>query len=1126
MPRGQLNFVLRRIRTLMAASDFEHWTDADLVRRFAENRDDAAFAVLVQRHGGLVLKVCRHVLRTDADAEDAFQATFLILARKASRCQTERSLASWLHGIAFHCARNVSKSAMRRDRRERSAKSARTPESPAMQAALHELQAMLDEEIERLPQKYRGPFILCCLEGKSRADAAQMLGCKEGTLASRLATAREFLQERLSARGVTWSAVLGAASLSSAAMSASVPTALAQRTTDAAVAFAAGHATAVSAQALAVAKGVMKSMLVAKLNSLAIVMLAISLTASALGGLIAQSGSDKARNPIAKSSPPRQAVNEKDGPRDNDQPHVDGRGDSLPEAALVRLGSAKWRHGGLIRMSTLAPDGKTLATVGERDIALWDLGSGRVIRRLPCDRADTWVRPGLTFSPDGTRLAHCRSGHFACVWDLRDGKEILRIEIPSSDGHNHFGTESRFVEGGKKLLICSASGVEIYDIDSKKKTGSYPTSARDLLPDGKTYLSVNENVPFFGDLVTGKEIIRLDAVVHNEGFRDLIAFSKDNQSFALLHDHREIQHRKLPSGEILASFPLSAAVLDAFDKRNTSSSSWQYHLDMSADGCHLAMGTRHGVIYRWDLAAKKELSPLATLADEVTGSHALPDGRTLISTSADGVIRFWDLTTAKSTVKAAQYAGRTSAAFSANGSWAAIGDGKGRVDLWDARSGNWLRTLQGEGPRAAQLAFSPDGKQLAMAELSGTVKFWSVPFGTPGAILPRKSTNRYAHCMGIHFSPDGRLLAVGVYPEELRVIEVASGRVVWTAPGPHGAFTSDGKTLIVAAGSSRLTFIDLESWKNRSTTLLKSDRPDQEGFPFKIAFPPDGRTLAVIFDGGCLALCDGRTGEEKFRLVDYDEFNEELRVIRGAPDRKDRAEAIAFSADGKWLASGGSDAIVSIWEAATGKEVLRLHGHDGDISALAFSPDGRTLLSFAQDAQGYRWKLDPAPSASVRPPVVELWNALDQADAAAAYRAQWHMVAQAKDSVALLRQRLGPIPAIESAKIRQWIVDIDSPKFPVRDAATKALEDAGPQVQGFIEKALAGEASLETRRRLARIAKKHDATPLVVRTGRALQVLELIDSPETRAVLEVIASGAAGARETEAAAASLRRLSQ
>jgi RNA polymerase sigma factor (sigma-70 family) len=246
MAKGQLSTIVRHLRQLCEIRQGAEVTDGQLLRRFAAQRDEAAFAALVERHGPLVLGVCRRTLQHEQDAEDAFQATFLILARKAGAIRKLESVASWLHGVAQRTAMNARRSAMRRHKHEQSSE-ALAAESPVSTAAMKELQTLLDEEVQRLPERYRAPFVLCCLEGKSRQEAAYGLGWKEGTVSSRLSRARRRLQQQLTGRGITLSAALCAVALSESAAKAALPAALADRATGAAVEFAIGNLPATAA---------------------------------------------------------------------------------------------------------------------------------------------------------------------------------------------------------------------------------------------------------------------------------------------------------------------------------------------------------------------------------------------------------------------------------------------------------------------------------------------------------------------------------------------------------------------------------------------------------------------------------------------------------------------------------------------------------------------------------------------------------------------------------------------------------------------------------------------------------------------------------------------------------------
>jgi RNA polymerase sigma factor (sigma-70 family) len=172
----RLGALIRHVRQLAAADKAEGRTDHELLAAFQTQGDEAAYAAMVQRHSGLVFRVCRHVLGHEQDAEDAFQATFLVLARTARSVRKGESLASWLYGVALRIAMNAKRDMTRRRTHEMRAP-LRPPEPAASaQAAWREVQQALDNEIKALPERYRAPFILCCLEGYSRAEAARELG--------------------------------------------------------------------------------------------------------------------------------------------------------------------------------------------------------------------------------------------------------------------------------------------------------------------------------------------------------------------------------------------------------------------------------------------------------------------------------------------------------------------------------------------------------------------------------------------------------------------------------------------------------------------------------------------------------------------------------------------------------------------------------------------------------------------------------------------------------------------------------------------------------------------------------------------------------------------------------------
>jgi RNA polymerase sigma factor (sigma-70 family) len=205
MADTSLGPVLRHLRKLLGSPPACAATDARLLEQYACQGDEDAFAELVRRHGPLVWRVCRRVLRHTQQAEEAYQATFLILARRAAKVRKPASLASFLYGVAYRVAHQARADALRRQAPERGPAAAPAPD-PAREAAWRELEQILVEEVHALPEKYRVPILLCYWEGRTNEEAAAQLGCPAGTLKTRLLKARRLLHERLTRRGVDLSA--------------------------------------------------------------------------------------------------------------------------------------------------------------------------------------------------------------------------------------------------------------------------------------------------------------------------------------------------------------------------------------------------------------------------------------------------------------------------------------------------------------------------------------------------------------------------------------------------------------------------------------------------------------------------------------------------------------------------------------------------------------------------------------------------------------------------------------------------------------------------------------------------------------------------------------------------------
>jgi RNA polymerase sigma factor (sigma-70 family) len=343
---------MRRLRRAALGCDNGAMTDGHLLECFLTRKgEEEAFEVLVRRYGPLVLSVCRRVLRNYHDAEDAFQATFLVLARKAASIARPERLANWLYGVAYHTALKARDSAMKRRAKEAQWRPPAGPED--LPAGLGtDWQLFLDQELSRLPDRYREAVVLCDLQGKTRREAARQLGVPEGTLSGRLTTARRMLARRLARQGL----VLGAGSLATvlaqAQAGARVPVALALSTARAATFFAAGQAAtpgAVSSQVAALTKGVLQSMSATKFTITTIVFLAACacavLAVSALRPV--RAAVVAVRTPKAKESPVQKERNKFAGTWKYVSGELGGRqvpAQALPTDTLVFDAAGNWKQ--------------------------------------------------------------------------------------------------------------------------------------------------------------------------------------------------------------------------------------------------------------------------------------------------------------------------------------------------------------------------------------------------------------------------------------------------------------------------------------------------------------------------------------------------------------------------------------------------------------------------------------------------------------------------------------------------------------------------------------------------------------------------------------------------------------
>jgi RNA polymerase sigma factor (sigma-70 family) len=304
MATSQMSEILQHLRRAVLLREGAGLTDGQLLKDYLGCRDQAALAALVHRHGPMVWGVCRRVLRNYHDAEDAFQASFLVFVRKAASIASPELLANWLYGVAHQTALNARATTAKWRARERQL--TEMPEPAVTERDLWgDLQPLLDQELRCLPEKYRVAIVLCDLEGMTRKEAARQLGVPEGTLAARLARGRVMLAKRLTRHGLAVSGGALALLLAENLAAAGVPTSVVSSTIRATSLLAAGQAAAtgaISAKVAALAQGVLQTMRLTKLKATLAVLLAVSLLAAGMG-LLAQQTPARAH-----AAAPRQEV--------------------------------------------------------------------------------------------------------------------------------------------------------------------------------------------------------------------------------------------------------------------------------------------------------------------------------------------------------------------------------------------------------------------------------------------------------------------------------------------------------------------------------------------------------------------------------------------------------------------------------------------------------------------------------------------------------------------------------------------------------------------------------------------------------------------------------------------------
>jgi RNA polymerase sigma factor (sigma-70 family) len=1181
--------IFEQLRIFLAALKTERETDRHLLQLFVSERDGAAFAALLKRHGPMVLGVCRRILHDEQRAEDTFQATFLVLVRKAGSIRKSQSIASWLHGVALRLARKAKKAAVRAARPD--ARGFRPAVTDARsEASWRESLEILDEELQRLPENYRLPLVLCYLEGLTRDEAAARLGWTADKLRGCLERGRDRLRSRLIRRGVTLSTAASGVLLADTVLSAAVPSTLAVATNQAAAKFAAGTALTacgVSATVAALTEGGLK--MVSSKKSAAILALAFFTVVLGSGVGIAQwTDLAKGCQPI---EPAIVAVGQKllkdESPTEDHSggPTKDAFGDDLPPGAVARLGTTRWRHDDTVAHALFLPDGKTVISAGlDNTIRVWDFPSGKELRHFglqtsklgPFDSQPMVTGPGpsssfrgallpFAVSSDGKTVAACFGEMAIRRWDVATGNELRALtpkqtpKVPAglsgvlAIAFSPDSTQLASLYTGGKIGvwdIATAKELRVFAGATKLPLAGQPEAALAYWAhDGRSLVAIGSEV---GNAKKGPNTIKIwdpatgqeKGIFPNPGlaaWKSIAVSAKGNVLVAIGED-RSMTLFDIPTSKRIWKVDMK----ESFDTA----------VVFAPDGAKLYSWDSQ-TLHEWDAATGKELLPIGRDAARQAPFRSAPfrrpaslavspDGKTLAIAGEAFAIEFWDLT-AKAPLR---YGGHDAAvvavSFTPDSKMVLTRSTEKQARRWEAATGKDI---------AGPLVFSPafqSYNQITFSPLCNVIAAQKNPKlglvladATTGAEIAhpappiQKSTTQIGP-----FAPNGKVLArprivdktIDLY--DIPDLNLRCSITLLHAKHPFTMiFSPDAQTLAASYGPESIGIFDTTTGKKHRTITFTAQNAIADG-----AFSPDGRTLALDLNDGTIAVLELATGRQRRLLGQKQTANKPLRPapkigVSGGPIGPDVDPvyhgSVIFSPSGKLLVQGTKTGELNVWDATSGLAIAELAGHRGAVLALAIAPDGKTLVSGSADTTALIWDISPLekalrPAKDVTPSALQAaWAALAAADAGKAIDAIADMTRAPKQALPFLKANLLVPPPVDAKRVEKLIVDFDDPQYIVRESATAELTKIGGQVVPFLGKALTAKPSLETKTRLETLRDQLATMELTreeLRGFRAIEVLELIGTPEVRQLLQRLANGPEGTVLQSQAKAALGRI--
>jgi RNA polymerase sigma factor (sigma-70 family) len=1100
----------RRIRVAVLDIDSPA-PDAELLGAFVRDRDPAAFEALVRRHAPLVTAACRAILPNPADADDACQGTFIVLYRKAHTVRDGGALAAWLFRVARRAAREVKKSAARR--RACEGRASRSETVPAADLSWREACAILHQEIDALPARYRLPLIACYLEGKTQDKAARALGWSAEVVRGRLDRGREKLRQRLRRRGVALSAALLASAATSPAPAVGVPSVL---TPTPAVAAAVEALTATGrgwsiAGAIALAAGLITG-----------------------GVLLRAGGADRPGTPPA---PPKEPVAERPAPR------LDAFGDPLPDGAIARLGTVRLNHGDGLKAILHSPDGKTIVSVGNGRTGVWATDTGAVVREFSISKA-SWDDHAV-LKPDGKTLVLFQQADPADslrAYDILTGKEIRHTPLPIRRYEFSVNRRNALSPDGRLAAANTPKALRVFDTESGKELSQLPKLATDIRdvafagPDQLVTADTARTIDVW-EARTGKLLRSFD---HGDPVEVIVA-SLDGKLLASLEHHNHAIDRFLDKDRVHVWDLATGKRVQSMEARPKS---WFMGAAFTTDGGSLLTVTAAqdgGTTTRWDSRTGKRLWERTENMGQILTSS--PDQKRVAVGSQGGRFALLDFGTGKLAIDNSLPV-RAPAVHLSNTGERVVVVGYSSIGTWDGTTGRRLDSFNVpyHGSVGPWRTVSPNGRYAMTVSSVDERTFAQVWDVTARRELHKVPVGGQYFQGTFAFSPDSARFVIRRTgePAKITISDVRSGKELVTILDPRTkwpgtmSFTADGGTLIVAG--HRVVKYAVADGKEISSYRVEpvpdpSPGPriapaggggaEEDRLAWRVfAASPDGSLGACILSGGFgvppladrLLLCDGRTGKVLRRWSDSGKSGRSYKQV-------------AFSDDARLLATSDGNE-VHLWEAATGREVRTFRGHRNEIEGLALSGNGRRMASSSWDGTVLIWDLFATGTAAPE----TCWADMLSDDAAKAYAAVWRLADSADDiALPLLRKHLRPVAEADQEKTRKAVAELDSDQFRVRDKAFKELSDHGHHAGPALRTALDKKPSLEARNRIELLLAKILGPPSSgepLRTSRALASLEAKGNAGAKELLRELAEGASDAWLTQEAKRALRRIDQ